>query len=145
MGILLAADAGDGFFGRRRSMGFIENTLTHMIAGGDIDDPLLRYIREVESGQVNGYFETVNFGPLFSCQGAIADRGSAVDRIEYQKNQRLNLETVAQIVTEADWKPSLLDAGLQTGILLSRASDSDLYRTDPTAMRESFRNYGVGL
>jgi len=136
---------GLGFYGRRRSMGFIENTLSHMIAGGDIDDPLLRYIREVASGQVNGYSETVNFGPLFSCQGAIADRGSAADRVAYQENQRLNLDSVSQIVKGAGWKPHLLDAGLQSGILLAQASDPDLRQKDPSAVRESFRNYGVGL
>jgi len=136
---------GLGFYGRRRSMGFIENTMSHMIASSEIDDPLLRYIREVESGQMNGYSETVNFGPLFSCQGAIADRGSAAERIASQKNQRLNLDSVARIVTEAEWKPLLLDAGLQTGILLAQSSDPDLCSMEPSAVRESFRNHGIGL
>ena len=136
---------GLGFYGRRRSMGFIENTLSHMIANGDIDDPLIRYIREVESEQVNGYSETVNFGPLFSCQGAIADRGSTADRVAYQENQLLNLDVIAQIVKGAGWKPRLLDVGLQTGILLAQASDPALRRMEPLAMRELFRNHGVGL
>jgi len=136
---------GLGFYGKRRSVGFIETTLSGMIANGDIDDPLLRYTREVESGRVNGYSETVNFGPLFSCQGAIADRGTSDEQVTQQEHQRQNLEVVAGIVTDANWRPVLLDSGLRTGILLAQANDPDLSRKDPSAMREAFREHGVGL
>ena len=70
---------GLGFYGRRRSQGFIETTLAQLTATGEIDDPLLRFVASLETGSSPGYSETVNLGPLFACLGAVADESAAPD------------------------------------------------------------------
>jgi len=57
---------GLGFYGRRESRGMIETRLSRLFQRGDIDDPLLRFSIQCESGQMDSLTETVSLVSLFS-------------------------------------------------------------------------------
>ena len=64
---------GIAFYGRERSRDRVETILAHMMACGDLDDPLLRFSSQLEAGAREAAGETVNLAPLFSAQGAVGD------------------------------------------------------------------------
>lgn len=65
---------GVGFYGHRRSAGYIETRLRQALDLGRIDDPLLAFSEDLLSGKTSAFGETVNLASLFSCSGAILDR-----------------------------------------------------------------------
>lgn len=60
---------GLGFYGKRRSRNVIDTVLANMTAEGSIDDPLLGYSGQVETGTPARRSETVSLVPLFCCHG----------------------------------------------------------------------------
>jgi hypothetical protein len=137
---------GLGFYGRRRTQGYIETALDHLTATAEIDDPLLRYTAHLEADTPAAYSETVNLGPLFACQGAVVDEGAAPDQRPALLATRLqNLNAIAELAAESGWCPVLPVAELRSGILLVSADRKQTRGAEPETLRSAFRDRGVGL
>ena len=48
-----------------------------MLQNHELDDGLLRFCGQLSNAALDGYSETVNLGPLFSCCGAAIDAAAA--------------------------------------------------------------------
>jgi Aminotransferase class-V len=107
---------GLGFYGRYRSQETIETILGIHLASGAIDDPLLRFSTQLETGQMDGRTETVSLMPLFTGYGAVLD---AIEGRAAGLPRRLaNIPAVTSLAQSTNWEPVLPDETLRTGILM---------------------------
>lgn len=137
---------GIGFFGWRRSKAFIEQTLEQMIRCGDLDDPLLRFSRQIETDSLDSHTETVSIAPLFSSQGAIAD--TATDEHERRRifNNRLaNAETLADLAAKNGWRPVVAQPNFRSGILLLQSKSAIIRQSETNQLREAFQRRGIAV
>jgi hypothetical protein len=130
---------GLAFYGRRRSSGLIDTILSRMRTSGDLDDPLLRFSGQLETGGLDGVTETVNLLPLFSARAAVEDTRIA-DGFCCRSE---NLRTAAAVAQVAGWRPLLPDGPLRSGILLLKAERPAACATSPDSLRATLRDAGV--
>jgi len=131
---------GLGFYGRRRSRGLIETQLGDMFRDGDLDDPLLRYLLQLDADTLDGWSETVNLTPLVACCGASADAARTDRSVRYG-----NRERAVEAAEGTGWLPVLPAPAFRGGILLLRAERPRARRADPRAVRAAFHDRGVVL
>lgn len=135
---------GLAFYGRRPSAGVIETTLAHMIAAGEIGDPLLRFVPHMETGRADPPLETVAVLPLLACGGAVHER--AEPDIKARLGSRLrNLAVAGEILRATGWSPLLPDPALRSGILLLRAEREAVRGQPAEGLRSAFHAAGVTL
>jgi hypothetical protein len=70
---------GIAFFGQPGTHDLIVHAVAGTLQTGELDDGPLRFCEELNDADLDGYSETVNLGPLFSCCGAAADALTLVD------------------------------------------------------------------
>ena len=131
---------GLGFFGRRRSKGIIETFIAQMQATGELDDPLLRYVKDLEDAIAESSGETVSLGSLFSCQGAAYDMAATTDSAAFQ-----NRTIVAELADETDWRPLLPQLCFRSRILLLQANRLSVRNADPQALRANWHLNGIAM
>jgi Aminotransferase class-V len=131
---------GLGFYGRKRSRGFVETILDKMLAIGDLDDPLLRFVTQLEARTGSGTTETVNLLPLFCCQGAVAD----AHRVDGAK-RFTNVDEAVRVAQGTGWAPLLPAHTFRSGILLLQAERAATQQIPPDVLRSSFRCRNVAL
>jgi hypothetical protein len=131
---------GLGFYGRRSTKGYVETVVEQMLAGGDLDDPLLRFVTQMETGTTTGTTETVNLLPLFSCQGAVGD-AHAVDR----SKRFANMDEAVRMAAGTGWVPRLPSAAFRSGILMLQAERAATRQIPPDALRSAFRAQDIAL
>jgi len=136
---------GLAFYGRRRSRFIIETALRDLVAGGELDDPLLRFSTQLESDALDDRTETVSLGCLFSCQGAVADALEAGGTPAQHLPRRLeSLKAAAEVAAAAGWSPLLSPPAFRTGILLLQA-EREKKALAATELRYAFSERGVAL
>jgi len=137
---------GLAFYGRRRSRFVIETILGQLVSAGDLDDPLLRFSAQLESGNLDGGTETVNLACMFSCQGAVADALEETHVPSRCLPQRLDsLMTAANVASASGWRPMLPPPAFRTGILLLQAEREKKRGAAAAEMRHAFSERGVAL
>lgn len=137
---------GLGFYGRRRSLARIETLLGHMLASGELDDPLLSFTSQLETGVLDGDTETVNLIPLFTCQGAATDAIERVDSLAaILQSRQDNLITAALLAESCGWQARLPTEPFRSGILLLQAERASIRRKTPSEIRGAFSKKGVAL
>lgn len=116
-----------------------------MVDSRQIDDPLLRFTEQLERGQLDGYSETTNIAPLFSCCGAI-DMVPANDteQVQQLRIRRLNANVLSEIADESGWRPVRPVADFRTGILLLKPR-YQLSRSSAKSVCTAFHVHGVIL
>jgi hypothetical protein len=102
-----------------------------------IDDPLLAFVRRLESGTENRFSETVNVAPLFSCRAALQDLGNVAEDLTAR---RMNAERLIEVL-DYRWTPIQPHQGFRSGILLLKAAHPDL----PDNIRSLFLSSGIAL
>jgi hypothetical protein len=137
---------GLGFYARRGSQTVVERVLDRMVRDGGLDDPLLTFSQQLEDNALDGYTETLNLAPLFSCQGAIADAHRYCPEVSHQFQGRLsNARVVAEAAQGTSWRPLLPDAAFRSGILLLRSERAEARQASPETLRASFHRNGLAL
>ncbi|AMV24210.1 Aminotransferase class-V [Gemmata sp. SH-PL17] len=128
---------GLGFYGRSRSRSAVDTAGTRMAATGDLDDPLLRFVAQLETGEF-GAIETLNLTPLFTTRAAISDAQpqSMMFRAE-------NMRVVTELAPPTGWKPLLPDQPLRSGILLLEPERAAVRSVSPDTLRTALRDAGV--
>ena len=64
---------GVGFYGRRRTRGYVDTMLGRLIAAGVVDDPLLRFAEQTPDSRTETTTETLNLsglGPVDGCESS---------------------------------------------------------------------------
>lgn len=136
---------GVGFYGRRRTRGYVDTMLGRLIAAGVIDDPLLRFAEHAPGGRAETTTETLNLSGLFTCQAAVTEARESGDAVETFSARLMTGESITRIATDSGWRIETLDHTLRSAILLVNAPSSGHRQTDPASIRASFRDRGVGV
>lgn len=132
--------------GRERSREFIDQTIAAMIDSFEIDDPLLRFTEQLESGRLDAYSETVNITPLFSCRGALEDAlQSDLTLTASLRIRSKNADLVCDASVDSGWHPVRPNAEFQTGVLLLQPDRFDTYLVSVDRLRAAFHGYGIVL
>lgn len=137
---------GLGYYGRKRSRGIIQTLLNHLLATGELDDPLLRFTTQLETAMLDGETETVNLISLFTCQGAAADALAQPASLETAfHSRRQNLIAAADVANACGWRSLLPAAPFRTGILLLQAERAVTRGRTAAELRQAFAGEGVAL
>jgi hypothetical protein len=135
-----------GFYGRQRSQSVIETILRHVVRTEEFDDPLFRFVPELEGQTGDQVPETVNLTTLFTCQGAVHDALGASDIPSTIFPARLdNLAAAASAVEATGWKPLIPAPAARTGILLLQAERIAAKNTPASVIRSAFYDRGIVL
>jgi hypothetical protein len=98
----------------------------------------------MENETPDRYGETVNLGPLFSCQGALEDAASA--RPDVSLPVRIaNADHLATLMADRGWIPLRAANGLRSGILLLQSVDKPVRDADADQVRGRFHEAGIAL
>jgi hypothetical protein len=137
---------GLGFLCKPSSERLIIATCREMLARCDLDDPLLRFTTELESGKLESFSETVNLATLFTATAAAGRvwRSGRTKQAELAA-QLVNANRLAERATSCGWRPLRPDMPLQTGILLLRTSQHGFAQDSPDSLRTAFRTRGISL
>ncbi len=135
-------------YGRRHgpTEPLITDTCHEMLAEGELDDPLLSFVRQLETGNLESFSETVNIAPLFTAAAAV--RRMFTSRISKQDElacQCASVEKVARHAATTGWNALQPTERLRTGILLLEANDPETRLAPVERLRERFRRLGVAL
>jgi hypothetical protein len=117
-----------------------------MLSSLDIDDPLLRFSEQIETGQTDGYSETVNISPLFSCRGAIRDAMETSPPLESSLEiRKQNADVIGDASNGTGWHVVRPSDDLRTGVLLLRPLRFDQEPGTIEQLRGAFHRRGVVL
>jgi hypothetical protein len=135
---------GIAFFGQPSKRDIIDYTTSDVLRRGELDDGLLRFSQQMHDANLDGYSETVNLGPLFSCCGAAADAlHPSISQSDGLREQAANADLVADIVRDAGCRAVVPHQGLRSGILLVERRDRSAQTTTSDEIRGFFQSYGV--
>ncbi|AMV35093.1 Aminotransferase class-V [Pirellula sp. SH-Sr6A] len=70
---------GVGFYCMRQNGSYVHSTLERWTRMGYLEDPLLRFTMELETGRFNRFGETVSIAPLFNVNAACIDALARID------------------------------------------------------------------
>lgn len=134
---------GLGFYGKRRSTGYIENRLEQSLTFGFVDDPLLRFSQQLLQESPSPFGETVNLLPLFACAGALCDlEFRSLGRSEDTEHQSRNI--ISEMLADNGWHLHLPHAPFQSAVLVASAPES-LRTQKAISMRRQFAEHGAYL
>ena len=132
------------FYDQPATRDLVDRTAARMLHNHEIDDALLRFCRQVTSARLDGYSETVNVGPLFSCCGAAAHAPrTSLSPNNSLLQQSANAKSVADIASETDWHPVMPHEGLRSGILLLERRSHSAEHSTADELRRLFQQHGV--
>ena len=110
----------------------------------DLDDPILRFTKEIVRRTVNKYSETVNIAPLFAANAALStSRVSSASLLAQASCQADNVNRIGDAIAETSWIPVETDASLQSGIVLLRSRKASVRAAECDHVRASLREHGV--
>jgi len=135
---------GVAFFGQPGTQEIINHAATGMVQTGELDDGLLRFCGQLTDANLDGYSETVNLGPLFSCYGAAADALATVGPASNATTiQSANAERIRDICQVGIWRPLMPETGFRTGILLLESCNVLTHLATGEAVRWFFQDRGA--
>jgi selenocysteine lyase/cysteine desulfurase len=135
---------GIAIFGKARSREWIQHALAGREFIDSVDDPLLRFTRELETDSAGRFSETVNITPLFTCRAAIADALSDQNtRHDRWKDQLSNAEEVRKIADLTSWRVRSPASSMRTGILLLDRNDRCGDTMNAGAIRKALADHKI--
>ncbi len=134
---------GVGFYGKRRSAGYIETRLEQALEFNAVSDPLLRFSDGLLRGVPYPFGETVNLLPLFACAGALCDLELRdVERNAMRKKHRQ--DALIETATSQGWHLFLPDETFRTAIVVARGP-IPVMAQKAVNLRKRFAEQGVYL
>jgi hypothetical protein len=131
---------------RRRTRGLVRELADSLIVSGRLDDPLLRFTRTLSTGDIEDQGETVNLAPLFSASAAVSGQLGQADLAARRIEQRTENGRILSLAAgEAGWSPVVPHEDFQSGILMLRAVNYEVSRTEADQLRRLFGANGVTL
>jgi aspartate aminotransferase-like enzyme len=135
---------GLAFYGHPRSRGYIERAAGRLQRSTVIDDPLMRFLTELQGCTLGRYGETVNLVPLFSCQGALQDAVSTPSSLALP-TRVANADYLVGALASRGWRPVRPAADLRTGILLAKPEAKSSRNVCPESLRRLFHESGLAV
>jgi len=131
---------------RGSSAGLVSAGCQEMLDGGELDDPLLSFVGQLETDRLQAFSETVNLTPLFTAAAAVR-RVVASGRSKRAELacQLDNAQALAERAEHAGWRPVRPSNPLHTGILLLEAARRETQAAPVDILRERFLSAGVAL
>lgn len=137
---------GLAFYSNHRSRSLVDQIVKSTLHSRRLDDPLLRFVRQIEADDTDGYLETTNISPLFSCAGALRDLEPSATTIEERTSIRVsNARRVLNVAHPTRWNPLLPDDGLRSGVVLVQSQRNAVRHAASDVIREAFRHAGVSV
>jgi hypothetical protein len=131
---------------RPRSHDFLRGMVNEMLAVGDLDDPLLNLIEQLEGGCESSFGETVSLDGLFSSGAAVAAAVAASGFSSILLETRLaNATAAGQVAGPTGWEPLLPEDSFRSGILLLQGQDQEVRAAPAEELRAGFQQYGVAV
>jgi len=137
---------GLGFCCRPEADSIVGEVSREMTERGQLDDPLLQFTWELETGRCETFSETVNLAPLFTAAAAVSriwqsplGRNQAFDR------QLANTDRVEEVTDGTGWQPVRPESSMRSGILLLQAKRRETRSAPPDALRFTFRSRGLAV
>ena len=149
---------------RKRSQSFLIALAAEMIADNALDDPILNFVKRLESGRdegaESGVAETINLISLFTASASVAQQlehispGEQSGKFVYGTNLgvELNLrlaesDRLAALAASVGWIPLHPHSEQRSGILLlkPKANPKFDYFQNPFYLRNGFQKHGVAL
>ena len=137
---------GVAFCSHERSKRLIEQSILRHCCSATVVDPLLRFLQQSESDELNMMTETTNITPLFSCHGAILDVLSERRQRDAEFWTRLtNAADLAHAIVGSGWTPILPHRDFRSGILLLQGIGSATRSKSPQALRHFCLTHGIAI
>ena len=137
---------GMAFGPRPSSRGLVRMICDEMIAGTELDDPLLLLTRQLEEGTLEPFGETVNLAPLLTAAASTAAALCASDPPERRFRTRLdNAGALTAAAAHTGWRPLVVDRSLRSGILLLEAENAEVQLALPDRLRSQFQRRGLAV
>lgn len=133
---------GIGLFGHPRSADYIRDALARWLSQGLLDDPLLQFTNELQSGRNKAYGETVSVSPLITANGAIMD---ALSQPGGDDSAVASNRIFIREVANDNWDALLPCDEFASRIMLLRAKRERDRRVPPDELRRRFVNSGIAL
>jgi hypothetical protein len=137
---------GLAFCCRADSEEFVRQIYAEMRRQGELDDPLLIFSSQLETGERESFSETVNLVPMFTAAAAVrrmlSSPRSKRDELAVQVG---NADRIAEQVPAAGWRPKRPAAGMRSGILLLEPRNASTRSAPPDVLRERLLTAGVAL
>lgn len=137
---------GLAFCCRRPAERLVAEAYADMRNRGELDDPLLAFTNQLETGTTDCYSETVNLAPMFTAAAAVR-RMLASPRAKRHEllAQEANADRLADAAPQLGWHPARPAPPMQSGILLLEPNHQDTRAAPPDVVRERFLASGVAL
>ena len=129
---------------RARSLGLVESVLGEMVGTGEVDDPLLLLLGELEGAASPSAGDTADLSCLFSGSAALAHAKSG-SMPGQDATLRANAERVRELGGSRGWRPPPIDRELGTGIQLLEAVRAETRRLPAESLRRNFQDRGIAL
>lgn len=133
---------GLGYFGHPRSADSINDAVTRWTQQGILDDPLLNFAEELQSGRANPVGETVCVSPLVCANGAV------VDALEQQHKLDTVVENgrvICEIAEKSRWRCVTPHEDLASRIVLLQSNRSLDRSATPDQIRRRFLRHDIAL
>jgi hypothetical protein len=106
-----------------------------------LDDPLLQFTEQLESGGSSRYGETVNVAPMLTAQGALNDCETASSS-NTLSSRIANADRLLTRLSGLGWKSLMPAPSLRSGILLLQSSRRQAVFS-PTRLRSALHHRGI--
>ena len=133
---------GIGLFGQRESREMIGHHLKNAVQIGQIEDPLLHFTEQLDSGDLDGHSETANLTSIFACAGAAFDQ--MAERQGLQSTVPLPVDQWAEEIPRpsTDWYLRRPDTPFQSRIALFESHNPELKQVCPEVIRRIWLDSG---
>jgi hypothetical protein len=136
---------GVGFLPNPATSADIEREAGKLFARRRLDDPLLAFLQNVETGRMRRFTETVNLSPLYSCRGALKDQLTSVPIADRLRRRMANAELARRIARMTAWKPLTPIGVFRSASVLLRSTSETICRLAPDRLRQVFHKQGIAI
>jgi selenocysteine lyase/cysteine desulfurase len=133
---------GVGFFGHPRSCNYVRDSLTRLMNQGRIDDPLLSFSDELQSGRPSRFGETVAVSPMIAGNAAAVDATTELADSHAEAIAE-NRSTIMSAASDHGWKLWSPGGEFSTRILLLQSPHLDDCNLRPEDLRRRLHSKGV--
>lgn len=127
----------------RRTQPVIKETFRSQVRNGELQDSLLSFTEQLDSGTLDGISETTNLTPLFAARGAARVFLRNASRWGLFRQQLRNARQVRLLASQAGWLTPEPDEGFLTGIVIIQSADSEVRALPPDTVRRQLHDEGI--
>jgi aspartate aminotransferase-like enzyme len=127
----------------RRTQAVIMQTIRDLMRAGELQDSLLSFTEQLDSGTLDGISETTNLTPLFAARGAAREFQRNASRWGPFRRQLRNARQVRSLARQTGWIVHEPHEGFLTGIVVIHSADDEVRSLPPEILRQRLHDAGV--